>query len=179
MGSRGRGRRGRLGIWLVVCMGEPSPKGSSPAPRRPAGAHAGLHGALLEQSCFCCFQHSRQGCDAGGVGAGLVAGFTEECDSVSKALKSGAGTRQDTKGSSSSLMAAPQPLIPLQSHVCPQGCPSLYQLPTWHVPAALLVSPYSQRHAPGHRCAYPALNHKHLPSVYTHAHTQLAGGQNF
>ena len=29
-----------------------------------------------------------------GVGAGLVAGFTGECDSVAKALKSGAGTRQ-------------------------------------------------------------------------------------
>lgn len=48
----------------------------------------------------------------GGGGAGLIAGFTRECDSVAKALRSGAGTGQDTKGSSSSLTAAPQPRVP-------------------------------------------------------------------
>lgn len=50
-----------------------------------------------------------------------------------------------------------------------------YHLPTWLIPAALLWGPYAQPHIPGYMHVYPALNHKHLPSVCTHTHTHTAG----
>lgn len=71
-GQPADGKEGRQEVVtrLVVCVEEPFPKRGPRAPKWPAGALSGLHVTHpLEQSCFCCFQHSRLEPDGGGRGS--------------------------------------------------------------------------------------------------------------
>ena len=109
----------------------------------------------------------------GGGGAGLIAGFMRECDSVAKTLRSGAGTGQDTKGSSSSLMVVPQPCVPSSRIFVPKAVP------------VFITSPLGMSPQPCLR--FLTHNNTHLGTgvltlrltTHMNTHTRLARGQNF